>query len=126
MLLDLGVAARRNDRTNRRPRFGRGQRVEDLVLVIGPIAAQRLDGGLDLCPQRLDLPRIILAVDRQGLRDDLAGGLINPEVQCAPRAPLAPAVLTHLPFAFAIHFQPGRIHHQVHRFVSPLGRPRYG
>ena len=37
MLLDFGIDTRRNDRSNRR--FGRRQRVEDLALVIGPIAA---------------------------------------------------------------------------------------
>ena len=91
MLLDLGVAAQNGMIVTNMdgPGIGRGQRVEDLALVIGPIAAQRLDGGLDLIQQRLDLPRIILAVGRQGLRDDLARlASVHPEVQCAPRAPL--------------------------------------
>ena len=77
MLLNLGVLARRYDRPHRRPSVGRGQRLEDLAPIIGSIAAHGRDGGLDLIQQRLDLPRIILAIRRQGLRDDLAGSFIH-------------------------------------------------
>ena len=78
MLLNLGVLARRYDRPHRRPSVGRGQRLEDLAPIIGSIAAHGRDGSLDLIQQRLDLPRIILAIRRQGLRDDLAGSFIHP------------------------------------------------
>ena len=123
MLLNLGVLARRYDRPPRRPSVGRGQRLEDLAPIIGSIAAHGRDGGLDLIQQRLDLPRIILAIRRQGLRDDLAGSFIHPEVQCAPRAPLVPAVLTHLPLPFAIHLQPRRVDDQVQGLILGLERP---
>ena len=113
MLLNLGVFARRNDRTHRRSPVWRGQRLKHLAPIIGSIPAHRSDGGFDLIQQRLDLPRIILAIRRQGLCHDLAGGFIHAEVQFAPRAPLVPAVLTHLPLAFAIHLQPRRVDDQV-------------
>ena len=72
-----GVCAAVLDRPHRRPSVGRGQRLEDLAPIIGSIAAHGRDGSLDL-QQRLDLPRIILAIRRQGLRDDLAGSFIHP------------------------------------------------
>ena len=102
MLLDFGVLARRNDRMNRCPLLGRGQRLEHLAFVIGPIAAQRLHGGLDLCQQRLHLPRIIVAIRRQGLRDDLAGGFINPEGLCCMKTGGAVLPLSRVIYAFLV------------------------
>ena len=125
MLLDFGVFARRNDRPDRRPSVRRSQRLKHLAFIIGSIPAHRRDGGRDLLQQRLDLPGIILAIGRQRLGDDLAGGFVDPKVQFAPGAPLAPAVLTHLPLAFAIPLQPRRINDQMPGLIRGLGRQRY-
>ena len=54
-----------------------GQGVENLALVLGPIAAQAVHGHLDVPQQRLHLPRVILAIGGQGLRDHFAGGLVD-------------------------------------------------
>ena len=120
VLLDFGIDTRWNDRLDRR--LGRRQRVEDLALVIGPIAAEGFDGGLDLLQQRLDLRGVVGAWGRQRLRDDLAGGFIHPKVELAPRAPRAHPVLPHRPLALAIHFQARRVDDQVDGAAS--GRRR--
>ena len=80
VLLNLGVFAQRNDRFDR-PWVQRiGQRLEDLVFVVAAIAPQPGHLGVDLPQQRRDLRRIIDAIFRQGLGDDLAGGLVDPQV----------------------------------------------
>ena len=70
----------------------------------------------DLIEQGYDLRGVIPAGRGKGLRDDLAGGFIDAEVQ------LAPPMLADFPFAFSIDFQPGGIHDQVHRRVARLNR----
>ena len=62
MLLDLGVFARRNDRLNGAPFSRIGQRLEDLALIIGPIAAQSVYRVVDLLQQRLDLGGVIYII----------------------------------------------------------------
>ena len=104
MLLNLGVFARRNDRTHRRAPVWRGQRLKHLAPIIGSIPAHRSDGGFDLIQQRLDLPRIILAIRRQGLCNDLAGGFIHAAgaicatcAACSSRADAPSTRLRHTP-----------------------------
>ena len=103
----------------------RGQRVEYLLFVIGPIAAYRLDRRFDLGQQGGDLRGIVDPMGRQRLRDHLAGGLVDAHMQLAPRPPFGPAVLTHFPLALPIDFQAGRIHHHVHRFIAALARQHH-
>ena len=55
---------------------------------------------LDLIEQGSDLQGIIHASRGQGLRDDLAGGFLNAEMQLAPRTPFAPPMVTDVPFVF--------------------------
>ena len=100
MWLNFGVLVRGNDRTHRRALVGRGQGVEALALIIGFIAAQRLEGSLRLLKQRLHLRGVTLARGRLGLRDDLAGVLVDAHVPFAPCAPLAKVVLTFVGRAF--------------------------
>ena len=112
------------------PRFGEARVLgriiirpyEDFAFVIAAIGTYSMDRGLDLIEQGGDLRSVINACCGQGLYDNLAGGLVDADVQFTPSTPLAPAVLTHLPFAFAIHFQAGGIHHQVDRRMTGLHR----
>ena len=59
MLLDYSVFAQRDDRPNRGLTRRRGQRVEHLLFVIGPIPAYRPHRLVDLAQQRSNLRGII-------------------------------------------------------------------
>ena len=111
MLLDFGIDTRRNDRSNRR--FGRRQRVEDLALVIGPIAAEGFDGCLDLLSNgsTCEASSAWAVVSVCATIWPVASS--TPRVERAPRAPRARSVLPHRPLALAIHFQPRRVDDQV-------------
>ena len=116
MLMDCSVFAQCDDRPNRGI-TPRGQGVEHLLFVIHPIPAYRLHRLVDLGQQRSNLRGIIDPMGRQRLGNHLAGGLVDPHMQFAPRAPFGPAVLTDFPLALAIDFQTRRIHYQVHRAI---------
>ena len=81
MLLDYRVFAQGKDRPNRGATCRRGQRVEPLLFIIGPIAADRLHRLIDLAQQGNDLRGIIDPMRRQRLGDHLAGGLVDPHMQ---------------------------------------------
>ena len=125
MLLDFSVFAQCDKGPNRGTTRGGSQRIKHLLFVIGPIPAYHPHRLVDLGQQGGDLRSIIATIGRQRLGDHLAGGLINPHMQFAPRTPFGPAVLAGFPLALTIDFQAGRIHHQVHRFMRALFRQHH-
>ena len=78
MLLDCSVFAPRDDRLNPRAARWRGQRVEPLLFILGPIAAYHRHRLIDWGQQIDDLRSIIDPMGRQRLRDHLAGSLVDP------------------------------------------------
>src|SRR5262244_2298838 len=101
VLPNLGVPARRHHR--RGP--ARGECIVAGALVIGPGGTDLADFSLYLRYQ-IGQDRIIRhpGFARHG-RDNLARGLIYRQVQFAPGAPLAPAMLAHFPLALAVDLE---------------------
>jgi hypothetical protein len=50
-------------------------------------------------------------------RHDFAGRFVHADMQLAPRAAFACAMLPHLPFALAIDFHPRAVHHHMHSLM---------
>ncbi len=55
---------------------------------------------------------------------DLFGVRVHRQTHLAPGATLGPAMLAHLPLAFAIDLQSGAVEHEVQRFFGTLRRQR--
>ena len=92
--------------------------------VIAAVAHEDLHRLGDLVEQGLDLRGVINVAVGQDGSDDPAGHRVKADVQLAPRAPLAGAVLLDQPFARSAQLQAGTIDHQVDRPTSGAGLRR--
>lgn len=90
MLFNFRVPAWGNEGADGHALFRGGESLKDLAFILSTIGTDGLHRRLDLIEQGADLRGIIHAGRGQGLRDDLAGGFLDAEVQLAPRTPLAP------------------------------------
>lgn len=95
------------------------------AFVIGAIAADLLNLLLDLLKQVFEDLRIGDVVGRHHRRDDLTRGRICTQMQFPPSPPLAVAVLTNFPFAFAKNFHARRINDHVQRRAVVKARQSY-
>ena len=109
--LNLGLLTQRNQRLDQSLLQWISQGLKDLVFIVAASAAEHLHLVVNLRQQRRYLRRIIDAIFRQGLGDDLAGGFVDPQLQLAPSAAHRPTVLPYLPLAFPIDFQTRTIDH---------------
>jgi hypothetical protein len=87
VLLNLGIFAHRNQRLDRVLLRWIGQGLKDFMFVVAAIAAERLHLVVDPRQQGRNLRRIIDAIFRQDLGDDLAGRFVAPQVHLAQAAP---------------------------------------
>ena len=92
--------------------------------VIAAVAHEELHRLGDLVEQGLDLGGVIdVAVGQEG-GDDPAGHRVEADVQLAPGAPLAGAVLLDQPFARAAQLQARAVDQQVDRAAGGAGLRR--
>jgi hypothetical protein len=89
--------------------------------VIAAVAQEELHWISNLVEQGLDLAGVIdVAVGQDG-GDDPAAHRVKADVQLAPRAPPAGAVLLDQPFARPAQLQPGTVDQQVDRPAGGAG-----
>src|SRR5262249_39797622 len=98
---------------------GRGPALEHRFVapsrVVGAIARDLPDRIGNLVEQRGQRLAVVNAAPSEVHRDNLFRGLINPQVELAPRAPAADTMLPHVPFFRAVDSQSGRINHDMPR-----------
>ena len=103
-----------------------GDSAVDASLIVGAITGEGGEWTCDLIEQGPDLRAIIDIAGRQFRREDLAGLGVHAEVQLAPGATCASAVLLDQPFAGPAQPQAGAVDQQVNRARSlemALGPP---
>jgi len=124
---DLGWFTRWNDRFDGRLlSCGRiGQQSMDMPSLIRAIGIASLDRRIDLPQERFELTGIRRIGLRQLLGDDLLCVRVDAQMKFALGPPFTRTVLASRPLAFAIDFQPRRIHHQMHRTLCRSHRQRY-
>ena len=88
-----------------------------LARIVGTVRRDRADvlAAGDLVLQYRQHWRIADMAPRDLDRPNLQRVLVDSEVNLAPQAPLWPAVLAHVPFAFPLHLDPGAVDQLVQR-----------
>jgi glutathione S-transferase len=99
-----------------------GNRLTDLVLIVGAVGREGGNGIGDLTEQRIRHRGIVDFLPGHLNGDDLAAIGIDADVQLPPRPPAGRSVLFDQPFAGSAQLQPGAVHEQMQR--AGCGPPR--
>ena len=110
--------ARSMARRNRRLYSALPQRVITAPAVVGSVSGDLADFIFHLRQQVGQQLRVLEIVGRDHDGDTLMGCFVHREVEFAPRPALRVAMLAHFPFAFAVNFEAGRVHHQMQRLTT--------
>jgi len=98
-----------------RSRFSLSDRVIAVAAIIRAIGRDLAQLILNLFQQVRKYLRVFETIGRDDYGHKLKGGLAYPNMEFAPGAAATPSVLAHFPFAFAVDFDAGGVHHQVQR-----------
>lgn len=100
-------------------RFSLSDGVIAVAAILRAVRRDLAQLSLNLLQQVRKYLRVFETIGRDDDGHKLKGGLVHTKMEFAPGAAATPSVLAHFPFALAIDFDAGGVHHHVQR---PGGR----